>query len=780
MDIGGGKATGMFFKRVSMALMAASALCMVSTGSKALDGPSVVINELMWMASPASSSDEWIELRNMTDAVVDVGGWRLTRLSSGSEVTMVTVPAGKSMAAKGLFLISNFAADSASTVVAVMPDVVDSAVSLLNSGLQVKLYDGTGNLIDTADDGAGTPLVGTYESGKTYASMARNGLPGDGTKQGSWHASAIAVGFKPGTIPLGTPGSANDNVPPVVSAMADQTAAVGSQLTFDASDTVDVDGDALTFAWNFGDGGTSDAVTPVHAYAAAGTFHGSLSVSDGKLPTVVTFVVTVTAATAPVSGPSTTPDVAVTSSPSTGNVLISELLPNPDTTQAEFIELYSPDADVNGSDWTLTDKGGTAYALPKGTVIARGSFLVIDRTKSKIALNNDGDGVTLKRPDGTIADEVTYGVAEKGSSYAKDGTAWAWTVVPTPGVANVIKRLNHAPKAAFSCATGKRVNEKVDCTAADSEDPDGDLLAYAWDFGDTGTGKDKTASHAYAKDGSFTVRLTVSDPSGSSDVEEHNVTIKPALSTAASSKTKSTTTKSKVEGATVVTSIIETKDAASGTDVALTGWVSSVPGTLGQNLFYLTDGTAGIAVKSTATAPKLKIGDGVKVRGDRRTQSGEAYVRVTEKDGIIATGTPREIVPEAVQASAVDSDAVGTLVTVTGDITALSGGRFTLDDGSGEVSVYIKTTTGFKKPALHAGDKVTVTGIVSMTSGGIRLLPRIVDDIRVEVPAIVPTENTVIVPAVRKPSWWMYALVAGGVLVGVGFGLWKKQNVPTA
>lgn len=763
-----------------MALIVVAAFCVLSVkSSRAIDGPQIVINELMWMGSPASSSDEWIELRNMTDAAVDVGGWRLTRLSSGNEVTMVTIAAGKSIAAHGLFLISNFAVDLASTTLAITPDVVDSAVSLLNSGLQVKLYDAAGNCVDVADDGTGTPLAGTYESGKAYASMSRNGIPGDGTKQGSWHDSAIAVGFKQGAITLGTPGSANDNVPPTVSAISDQAAIVGQQLTFDASDAIDVDGDALTFAWNFGDGSTSDVATPVHAYAAAGTFPGSLSVSDGKMPTVVMFAVTVTAAPVPATSPSSLTDVVAASAPSTGNVPISELLPNPDSTQAEFIELYSPDTDVDVSDWTLTDKGGTVYALPKGTIVVRGSYLVIDRTKSKIALNNDGDGVTLKRPDGTVADEVMYGVAEKGSSYARDGGSWVWTIVPTPGVVNVFKKLNHAPKAGFSCSTGKRVNEKVDCTAADSEDPDGDVLTYAWDFGDAGTGKEKTASHAYAKDGSFTVRLTVSDPAGMSDVEEHSLTIKPALSTAAASKTKSSTAKAKVEGAAVVTTIPEIKDASSGTDVLLNGWVSSVPGTLGQGMFYLTDGTSGIAVRSTAAMPKLNIGDAVKVQGDRRTQSGEVYVRVTEKDGITATGGSREIVPEAVQASAIDSDSVGTLVTVTGDITALSGGRFTLDDGSGEVSVYIKTTTGFKKPVLHAGDKLTVTGIVSMTSAGIRLLPRILEDIHVEVPAIVPVENTVTIPSVRKPSWWMYALVAGGVLLGVGFGLLKKQNVPT-
>lgn len=762
----------MFTRRLLMALIVAAAFGMQSVNFiRAADGPPVVISELMWMGSPQSSSDEWIELRNMTDAVVDVGGWRLTRLSSGNEAAMVTIPAGKTIAARGLFLISNFAVDSASTSLSVAPDLVDPAVSLLNTGLQIKLYDAPGNVIDVADDGTGTPLAGTYESGKAYASMARNGVPGDGTKQGTWHASSVAIGFKQGTIPLGTPGSSNDNVPPLVSTIPDQSAVAGTPLPFDASDATDPDGNALTFAWDFGDGAKDETAAPVHVYATAGSFRGSLSVSDGIAATSITFMVTVAAAAAPVPISSTT---AV--APVGGVAFLSELLPDPDASQVEFIELYAPDADVDVSEWTLGDKGGTVYSVPKGTVIARGTYLVIDRSKSKIALNNDGDGVTLKHPDGTVADEVAYGASEKGSSYAKEGSAWMWTVVPTPGAANSIKKLNHAPKAAFSCVGVKRVNEKVDCTAADSEDPDGDELAYDWEFGDGSAGTRKTTTHAYRKDGSFVVRLTVRDPAGSSDVEEHALTIKPALSTASTKKSNSAAAKAKVEGIAVVTTIAETKDAASGTSVELKGWVSSVPGALGQHAFYFTDGMTGISVRSTITPPKLNIGDAVKVRGDRRTQSGEAYVRVTEKDGIVATGTPREIVPERMQASVIDGDTVGMLVTVTGDITALSGGRFTLDDGSGEVTVYIKSTTGFKKPAVHVGDTLTVTGIVSMTSGGIRLLPRIIEDVRIEVPAVAPVKDVVLVASARKPTWWMYALVAGGVLIGAGFGIWRKQK----
>ncbi|MBI5405303.1 MAG: lamin tail domain-containing protein, partial [Candidatus Kerfeldbacteria bacterium] len=70
--------------------------------------PRVVINELMWAGSATSASDEWIELRNFEDVPVDLGGWKLTRRTSGSDVTMLTIPAGLEIAARGFFLISNF------------------------------------------------------------------------------------------------------------------------------------------------------------------------------------------------------------------------------------------------------------------------------------------------------------------------------------------------------------------------------------------------------------------------------------------------------------------------------------------------------------------------------------------------------------------------------------------------------------------------------------------------------------------------------------------------
>jgi DNA/RNA endonuclease G (NUC1) len=57
-------------------------------------------------------------------------------------------------------------------------------------------------------------------------------------------------------------------------------------------------------------------------------------------------------------------------------------------------------------------------------------------------------------------------------------------------------------------------NEPVAMTGAGSNDPDGDALTHAWNFGDGTTGTGVTVSHAYRQAGTYTVRLTVTDIRG--------------------------------------------------------------------------------------------------------------------------------------------------------------------------------------------------------------------------------------------------------------------------
>jgi hypothetical protein len=142
----------------------------------------------MWMGSVGHTSDEWIELRNMTNSPIDLSGWQLTKKSSGTEVLMLTIASG-SIPANGYFLISNYAKSSASSSLNVDPDLVDTDVSLVNIDLQIKLYKSdwqiAANFVDTADDGLGDPLVGTNDS-LLKQSMQRKSDPGDGTSASNW------------------------------------------------------------------------------------------------------------------------------------------------------------------------------------------------------------------------------------------------------------------------------------------------------------------------------------------------------------------------------------------------------------------------------------------------------------------------------------------------------------------------------------------------------------------------------------------------------------------
>ncbi|AXG81230.1 ThuA domain-containing protein [Streptomyces paludis] len=55
---------------------------------------------------------------------------------------------------------------------------------------------------------------------------------------------------------------------------------------------------------------------------------------------------------------------------------------------------------------------------------------------------------------------------------------------------------------------------KVTFSSAGTHDPDGDPLTYAWDFGDGGTSTEANPTYKYRTNGTYTARLTVTDPGG--------------------------------------------------------------------------------------------------------------------------------------------------------------------------------------------------------------------------------------------------------------------------
>lgn len=70
---------------------------------------------------------------------------------------------------------------------------------------------------------------------------------------------------------------------------------------------------------------------------------------------------------------------------------------------------------------------------------------------------------------------------------------------------------NLPPTATFTVAAA---GLDVEVDAAGSEDPDGSIVTYAWDFGDGATASGSTASHTYAEPGTYIITLSVTDDDG--------------------------------------------------------------------------------------------------------------------------------------------------------------------------------------------------------------------------------------------------------------------------
>jgi PKD repeat protein len=67
----------------------------------------------------------------------------------------------------------------------------------------------------------------------------------------------------------------------------------------------------------------------------------------------------------------------------------------------------------------------------------------------------------------------------------------------------------------------------LSCTfdGSGSNDPDGTIVSYEWDFGDGATGNGATASHTYASSGTYSVSLTVTDDGSDTGTDSQNVAV---------------------------------------------------------------------------------------------------------------------------------------------------------------------------------------------------------------------------------------------------------------
>ncbi|MGQ9582595.1 MAG: PKD domain-containing protein [Thermoplasmatota archaeon] len=270
----------------------------------------------------------------------------------------------------------------------------------------------------------------------------------------------------------GAPGGEGENragarAAPSANAGPDQSAQVNQTVYFDGSNSSDPDGDPLTYSWDFdrGNGIQEDATGPrvSHAYTQPGTYHVTLTVSDGQLLDTDECQVTVTA-----PGTNAPPD-AIISSPENGDIFMTG-----DRVRFDGSNSSDPDSPVLRYTWGFGDG---------------------DQDTGKVVYH-------VYRDPGLRIANLTV-----NDTKAQD-RAYVWlNILPTPNPGN----LNTPPNADAGANWSVLVNETIYFLSF-STDPQSDNLSYYWDW-DRSDGVDflrpdgegKTCTTSYSRAGNYTV-----------------------------------------------------------------------------------------------------------------------------------------------------------------------------------------------------------------------------------------------------------------------------------
>lgn len=109
------------------------------------------------------------------------------------------------------------------------------------------------------------------------------------------------------------------------------------------------------------------------------------------------------------------------------------------------------------------------------------------------------------------------------------------TVRDNDGASNATSRTisvgNQAPVAAFTAEPNAGFAPlTVSFDASASRDPDGNIVEYAWDFGDGGAAAGVIGEHTFEDAGTYVVELTVTDDDGASDRASDTITARSVTS----------------------------------------------------------------------------------------------------------------------------------------------------------------------------------------------------------------------------------------------------------
>jgi PKD repeat protein len=254
------------------------------------------------------------------------------------------------------------------------------------------------------------------------------------------------------------------------------------KVNLDASGSSQGNASIISYEWIFGDGMSGTGINGSHTYTSAGNFTIRLTIKDNAGRTDSTYrQIIVESRRAGENNTKLPPEAQFTVTPSSGTA--------PLTVKLDASGSLDPDGTITAYSWDFGD--GMSGTGPGGyhTFTSAGTYLVRLRVQDNSGLSGSA----------TRQITVTYGT----------------TTVPTTTITTTPPSHNQPPVADISAypLSGTAPFE-VKFNTKGSEDPDGTIVSYAWDFGDGQSGSGAAVSHTYGKAGTYTATLMVTDNRG--------------------------------------------------------------------------------------------------------------------------------------------------------------------------------------------------------------------------------------------------------------------------
>ncbi len=339
------------------------------------------------------------------------------------------------------------------------------------------------------------------------------------------------------------------NYPPTADAGPDLVAAPGEKLNFDGSGSMDQDGKVVRYDWSFGDDYKARGATVAHVFKKPGLYTATLRVEDDS-GTPCNFAmdqrkVFINASPTADIGKDRIASVyepivfsSGGSSDSDGEIIAYEWnlgdwsrKSGVDVTHAykepgiyKVTLKVTDDAGVNNSNASDTLQvfvndppvadAGRDHKGSAGEVIVFDASKSLDRDGGLIEFKWDfGDGTQQKVTDHGKMVSHTYGRPGKYEA--------TLTVTDNSGSSSATNQdkaivIINSPPIAKAGPDQLGTTGEVQFNATGSLDPDGAIIKYVWDFGDGESATGPSPDHVYQNPGTYTVRLTVIDDSGTS------------------------------------------------------------------------------------------------------------------------------------------------------------------------------------------------------------------------------------------------------------------------